>query len=126
MPRLPAKTASEGIPEWDASVDRVRDLVRSLRQTRDQLSSQAGDAQRELVRMSRMVTRAGRPYDELSVSLLRMSRDVDPTDLRLTQLTQELDGIDHDYRRIADNPFSRVAADEALGRAWGRTLTWRR
>lgn len=126
MPRLPAKTATEpvGVPEWDASVGRIRDLVETIRRTRATFRGLLGDISGELLRLSRRARESGREFDGVSHVLYRMSRDIDTYDVRTTSILLELGGVDQDYRRIVDNPFNRTATrmSHDLTDAWGRTL----
>lgn len=126
MPRLPAKTATEpvGVPEWDASVGRIRDLIEAIRRQRAAFRGLLGDISGELLRLSRRARESGREFDGVSRVLYRMSQDFNTYDIRTTSILQELGGVDQNYKRIVDNPFTRTAArmSHDLTVAWGRTL----
>ena len=126
MPRLPAKTATEpvGVPEWDASVGRIRDLVETIRRQRATFRGLLGEISRELIGLSRRARDSGKEFDGVSRVLYRMGQDFDTYDIRTTSILQELGVVDQDYRRIVDNPFTRTAArlSQDLTDAWGRTL----
>ena len=126
VPRLPAKTATEpvGVPEWDASVGRIRDLVETIRRQRATFRGLLGEISRELIGLSRRARESGREFDGVSRVLYRMSQDFDTYDIRTTSILQDLGGVDQDYKRIVDNPFTRTAArmSHDLTDAWGRTL----
>lgn len=125
MPRLPAKAANDpvGVPEWDSSIERLLQLVESIRRSRTEFETVLADTSQELVRLSRGAMKAG--LDDVSHSLYRVSRDLDPADIRTTALKQEIGQINQHYHRIVDNPFNRTAArmSHDLTAAWGRTLT---
>ena len=106
MPRMPSKVATQGVPEWDASVDRIRDLIDTMRAARNTLDRHVGDTKRALEDLMRKAHRAG--MDDVSNGLYRVIRGMDDG-LRLTSLRNGLDHVDGEYRRAVDTPFARVA-----------------
>ena len=109
------------VPEWDASMERITHLMLSIRRERDVFESLLGEARVELLRLSRSAMKAGKPYQDVSQALYRVSHDLDPSDIRTTALLQEIHEIDQKYEPITDNPFSRKATAD-LVRAWGEVL----
>jgi len=118
VPRLPSKVATQGVPEWDASVDHIRDLILSMRPAREALKKRISDTREALDNLARRAYRAG--LEEVGSEIRRMGYDL-ADDLRTTALLQSLEEVDESYRKVTDTPFSRVANDD-LVEAWGRTL----
>jgi len=113
MPRMPSKVATQGVPEWDASVDRIRDLIDTMRAARNTLDRHVGDTKRALDDLMRKAHRAG--MDDVSNGLYRVIRGMDDG-LRLTSLRNGLDHVDGEYRRAVDTPFARVGGDRGTPR----------
>ena len=118
MPRLPSKVATQGVPEWDASVDHIRDLILSMRPAREALKKHIADTKEALDNLARRAYRAG--LEEVGSEIRRMGYDL-ADDLRTTALLASLKGVDEAYHQTVDHPFSRVATDD-LVEAGGRTL----
>ena len=118
MPRLPSKVATLGVPEWDASVNHIRDLILSMRPAREALKKRISDTREALDNLARRAYRAG--LEEVGSEIRRMGYDL-ADDLRTTALLTSLKGVDEAYHRTVDHPFSRVANADLVA-AWGRTL----
>ena len=118
---LKLSTEPQGIPEWDASLERILHLMLDVRRERDVFESLLGKTRAELLRLSRTALKAGDAYQNVSQALYRVSHDIDSHDVRTTSWLQEVHEINQDYQRIADNPFTRTAAAD-LVRAWGNVL----
>jgi len=106
MSRLPAKVASQEVPEWDATIGRIRDLIAAIREARGVMHGHVGDTKRALQDLSRRAQRAG--LGDVGQDLWRMMTGLDEG-LRTTGLLQSLAVIDEAYRRAVDTPFARVA-----------------
>lgn len=106
MPRLPSKVATPGVPEWDDSIDRIRDLILSIRKAKDVLGTHVSDAKRALDALARQAHRAN--LGDVGDGLTRMKAELEEG-LRTTELLMNLDEVNETYRRAVDTPFARVA-----------------